>query len=74
MREKRDEQRGEDAGGLNGMDSRNYSNAYLVEPAGRNLREEWEDEVRGGENIWERAIKYTQKVVRAPDLFSVGIH
>lgn len=41
---------------------RNYSNAYLVEPTGRDLREEWEDEVRGSESIWERAIKYTQEV------------
>ncbi len=44
---------------------RKYGNAYLVESTGSELREEWEDEVRGGESIWERAVEYTQKVAEA---------
>ncbi|KDQ24095.1 hypothetical protein PLEOSDRAFT_161927 [Pleurotus ostreatus PC15] len=40
-----------------------YTNAYLVEPSGCGLQKEWEREVRGGESVWERAIKYTQEVM-----------
>lgn len=45
---------------------RKYTNAYLVESSGCSgcsLREEWEHEVGGGESVWERAIKYTRKVM-----------
>ncbi|KAF9489880.1 hypothetical protein BDN71DRAFT_1511742 [Pleurotus eryngii] len=44
---------------------RKYTSAYLVEPSGCGLQEEWENEVRGGETVWERATKYTQKVMEA---------
>lgn len=47
---------------------RKYTNAYLVESpgcSGCGLREEWESEVRGGASLWERAVKYTQKVMEA---------
>ncbi|KAF9489882.1 hypothetical protein BDN71DRAFT_250266 [Pleurotus eryngii] len=40
-----------------------HTNAYLVEQSGRSIREEWEDEARGAESVWERAAEYTGKVV-----------
>jgi hypothetical protein len=42
---------------------------YLVDgcrPGG--CREEWEDEVRGGESIWDRAVRYTDAWERASGL------
>ena len=34
---------------------------YIVEGCGpAQLQEEWEDEVRGGESIWDRAVRYTR--------------
>ncbi|KAF4588892.1 hypothetical protein EYR40_010447 [Pleurotus pulmonarius] len=45
-----------------------YTNAYLVQSSGcpgGGLQDEWESEVRGGESVWEKAVKYTQKLMGA---------
>jgi hypothetical protein len=39
---------------------------YLVECGGMSVfREEWNNEVRGGESIWDRAVRYTDEWERA---------
>jgi hypothetical protein len=32
---------------------------YVLEGHSLHFRDEWEEEMRGGESIWERAIRYT---------------
>jgi hypothetical protein len=32
---------------------------YMVERHSRDFRDEWENEMRGGETVWDRAIRYT---------------
>jgi hypothetical protein len=35
---------------------------YAVEATMAGLKEEWEDEVRGGMSVWERAVAYTESL------------
>ena len=37
------------------------SRIYLVECQSASIQDEWEQEMRGGESIWERAVRYTKE-------------